>query len=78
MRIVGWLLLACVAVAALKLAIIALIVAFGISLLWSTIRHPKEALGFVALGVIVGVTKIHPLVCLLAFSLAALMLSARD
>lgn len=78
MRLVGWLLLACVVVAAIKLTIIALLVAFGISLLWSTIHHPKEALGFVALGVIVGVTKIHPLVCLLAFGLAALMLSARD
>jgi hypothetical protein len=78
MRLIGWLLLACVAVAALKLAIIALLIAFGISLLWSTIHHPKEALGFVALGAIVGVTKVNPLVCLLAFGLAALMLSPRD
>ena len=75
MRLVGWLLLACVAVAALKLAIIALLVAFGISLIWGAIAHPKETLGFFTLCCAASLTKVSPLVCLAVLTVVALFVA---
>lgn len=76
MRLVGWLLLACVAVAALKLTIIALLVAFGISLIWGTTTHPKETLGLFTLCIAASLTKVNPLICLAALIVGAAIIAS--
>jgi hypothetical protein len=76
MRLVGWLLLACVAVAALKLAIIALLVAFGISLIWRSIAHPKETLGLFVLCIAASLTKVNPLICLAVLTVGAAIIAS--
>ena len=75
MRLVGWLLLACVAVAALKLAIIVLLIAFGISLIWGAIAHPKETLGLFTLGIAASLSKVNLLVCLAVLTVGALLVA---
>lgn len=49
MKLVGYMLLACIVLAALKVAVVVLAIVLAITFVVSLIRRPGEALGFVLL-----------------------------
>lgn len=49
MKLIGYMMLACIVLAALKVAVTVLIMVFAIALIVALIRRPAEALGFVLL-----------------------------
>lgn len=49
MKLLGYVILACIVLAALKVAVTVLVMVFSIALVVSLIRRPAEALGFVLL-----------------------------
>jgi len=49
MKLLGYVILACIVLAALKVAVTVLVMVFAIALVVSLIRRPPEALGFVLL-----------------------------
>ncbi len=64
MRLLGIFLSACVILAALKAAIIALVVLFLVSLLWGFYLRPREVMGFLAYCSALSVISAHPTVSL--------------
>jgi len=58
------LLLACVAVTALKFAVIALVLLLAITLLWGAYAHPGELFGTLAFFVIANLLMTHTVACL--------------
>lgn len=54
MKVMGWLLAACVAIALLKLAVTVLVVAFAIALLIGLWIRPTQTVGFILLSVLLG------------------------
>ena len=60
MRLLGIFLSACVILAALKAAIIALAVLFVVSLLWGFYLHPREATAFLIYCALLGLVGAHP------------------
>lgn len=67
MRVLGTLLVACVALAVVKAAIIALLIVFGISLIWGLCAHPQEMFGFLALCALFSLVSAYPLLSLSTF-----------
>ncbi|KTE39795.1 MULTISPECIES: hypothetical protein [unclassified Sphingopyxis] len=65
MRLILILLSACVALAVVKAAIVALIILFAIALIWGVCLHPKEVMGFLAFCAALSLLKAHPLPSLL-------------
>ncbi|KFD25820.1 hypothetical protein [Sphingobium yanoikuyae] len=61
MQLIYMLLILCVAMAALKVALMALIVIFGIGLLCCMIRYPAKTIGFMLLMVTMSLVERHPL-----------------
>jgi hypothetical protein len=64
MKFMGYLLAACLIIAALRLVVIALIVALAIVLLWWTIRSPRDLLAFLAMLSVIAVVNAYPVVVL--------------
>ncbi|MBT2244718.1 hypothetical protein JQK15_14325 [Sphingobium sp. BHU LFT2] len=73
MQLIYMLLILCVAMAALKVALAALVVIFGIGLLYSAIRHPAETIGFMLLMVTMSLVEKHPLAAGVGLIATALM-----
>ncbi|MEL0156362.1 hypothetical protein [Sphingopyxis sp.] len=73
MRLLCILLSACVIFAALKLAIIALFVLFGVSLLWGFYLRPVEVAGFLAYCATLSVIGAHPALSLSIIALAVIL-----
>ena len=65
MRLLGIFLSACVIFAALKAAIVALVIAFIVSLLWGFYLHPREVMAFLAYCALLGLVGAHPTATLL-------------
>lgn len=61
MQLIYMLLILCVAMAALKVALMVLIVIFGIWMLYSAICHPAETVGFLLLMIAMSLVEKHPL-----------------
>ena len=72
MRLVGTFLSACVILAAVKAAIIALALLFLIALLWGMFLHPKEVLSFLTFCAMLTVFTAHPFACLLIIGAAVI------
>ena len=47
MQLIYILLILCAAMAVIKVVVMALLIVFGMGLLYSTARHPKETIGFI-------------------------------
>ena len=73
MRLIGILLVICVAFAVLKLAVMALLIILGIWLLAATIKHPREALGFMLMLATISLIEAHPWIALVGFVATALV-----
>ena len=67
MRTIGMLLTACVMLAVIKAAIVALLIVFGISLIWGLCVHPQEVFGFLALCALFSLVSAYPLLGLSTF-----------
>lgn len=63
-RTLGRLLIVCAALAVVKAAIIALLIVFGISLIWGLCAHPQEIFGFLALCALFSLVSAYPLLSL--------------
>lgn len=64
MRLLLIFLSACVILAAVKVAIVALLVLLAVSLLWGLYLHPREVMGFLAYCTALGIIGAHPTVSL--------------
>lgn len=64
MRLIGVFLSACVILAALKAAVVALFALFLIALLWGLCSHPREIAGFVTLCTVLSLVSAHPVTAL--------------
>ena len=64
MKAVRYLMIAAIAMAALKAIAAALALAIILALVVGVLTRPKETIGFLAFLLIVGVVKAHPLACL--------------
>lgn len=79
-KVVGLLTL-CVAVAVLRAAVVALVMAMIIALLWSFITRPRETLLLLGTFAVLGLANAQPLACIIALGvigLAAIVASARQ
>ena len=73
MRLIGYLLVACVALAALKVAVHVVAVTFLALLLWFGITRPRDTLNFVGLFVVLGLIGHYPAAGLLVFGALAVV-----
>ena len=76
MRAIGALIVMCVAMAVLKLAVLALLIILGIWLLAAAIRHPRETLGFMLMLATMSLIETHPWIALAGFVATALTAAA--
>lgn len=76
MRVIGVLIVMCVAMAVLKLAVLALLIILGIWLLAATIKHPREALGFMLVVATISLIEAHPWIALVGFVATSLTAAA--
>lgn len=60
MRLLLIFLSACVILAAVKVAIVALLILFAVSLLWGLYLHPREVTGFIAYCTVLSLLGAHP------------------
>lgn len=60
MQLIYILLILSVAMAVIKVAIMALLIVFGIGLLFATIKHPAAAIGFILMMVTMSLVETHP------------------
>lgn len=60
MRALGTLLIACVALAVVKAAVAALLLALVIVLIWALCLHPREAFGFMTYCTVMGLINAQP------------------
>lgn len=60
MQLIYVLLILCVAMAVIKVVVMALLVVFGMGLLYSTVRHPRETIGFILMMITVSLVEHHP------------------
>ena len=65
MRLILILLSACVALAVVKAAIVALLILFLIALVWGACLHPREVMGFLTFCAALSLFNAHPLPMLL-------------
>ncbi|AMK24381.1 hypothetical protein [Sphingobium sp. TKS] len=72
MRLIGTLLVICTAFAVMKLAVMALLIILGLWLLAVTIRHPREAFGFMLMLATVSLIEAHPWIALVGFVATAI------
>jgi L-asparagine transporter-like permease len=75
MQLIYILLILSVALAIIKVAIIALLIVFGIGLLVATVKHPAAAIGFMLMMVTVSLVEAHPWAAgagLIAMAIAAI------
>ena len=70
MRAIGTLLIVCVALAVVKAAIAAMLLALVIALLWAVCLHPREAFGLLTYCAILGMISTHPVTSLAIVGLA--------
>jgi hypothetical protein len=73
MRIIGFLLGACIALAVLRMAVAALLVAMCGLLVCGALFRPAETISFLFLSVAIGLMQAHPVISLVALGLAALL-----
>lgn len=64
MKFMGYLLAACLVIAALRLALMVLVVALAIWLLWWMIRSPRDVLALLVMFSIISVVNVYPVVVL--------------
>jgi hypothetical protein len=60
MRVMGWLLVACVMMALLKLALALMVFALSVLLLWGAINRPGEAMAILVLLSILSIVRTNP------------------
>ena len=60
MRAIGTLLIVCIALAVVKAAIAALLLALVIVLIWAACIHPRETFGLLTYCAVMGVVSVHP------------------
>lgn len=79
MRVLGYLLAGCIACAALRAAVTALVLTMLIGLVVGVVTRPAETLSFVVVILVADLFKTHPLPCfgLLAFALLTGAVSRR-
>lgn len=77
MRAIGVFILLCVFMSAARMAIVALTLAFLISLLWGVLYRPGRAFGFLAMLVVLKLAEAYPAV-LLAVLAVVLIASAKN
>lgn len=70
MRLLCIFLTACVVFAALKAAIITLVLLFLVSLLWGLYLNPREVAGFLAYCTLLGLVSTHPTLTLVMVGLS--------
>lgn len=70
MRLIGIFLSACVVLAAMKAAIVALLLLFTMSLIWGFYLHPRETFGFLAYCAILSIACAHPAAAVATIGLA--------
>lgn len=73
MRLLGIFLSACVILAALKAAIIALVILFVVSLLWGFYLRPREVMAFLTYCALLGLVGAHPIGTLLVIGAAIIV-----
>ena len=73
MQLIGYLLLACIAMAALQAAVKLLLIALGIVAVVALMQHPRETLAFVALWMAMDVFKAQPAAVLILLAGSALV-----
>lgn len=71
MRFLGIFLLLCLAMAAARLAIVALTMTFLISLLWGALTRPAQAFGFMAMLIFMKLADAYPAILLVVLLLVA-------
>ena len=73
MRWLVFVLVACLALAVLKATIIALLVTFGLMILWGVLFRPAETFGFFALMCFMSILERYPLPVLLLIGLLGVL-----
>ncbi|SDD84837.1 hypothetical protein SAMN05444678_1269 [Sphingomonas sp. YR710] len=64
MKVIGYVLAACLIIAALRLVMVVMIVALAILVLWWTIRSPRDVLGLGVMLSIIAVVNAYPVAVL--------------
>lgn len=70
MRPIGSLLIACVALAIIRAAVVVLLLTLIIALVWSLCRHPRAVTGFLTYCAFLTMLSTHPLACLIVIGAA--------
>lgn len=73
MRLLGIFLSACVILAVVKAAIIALLLLFLVALIWGLCLHPREVFGFMAYCAILGLVSAHPILIISIVGMAIIV-----
>ena len=73
MRALGTLLIACIALAVVKAAMAALLLALAIALIWALCGYPREVFGLMAYCSIVGAISARPTLAISIIGLAILI-----
>lgn len=73
MRVIGFILGACIALAVLRMAMAALLIAICALLVCGALFRPVETISFLMLAVAIGLMQSHPVASLVALGMASLL-----
>ncbi|MDE2442361.1 MAG: hypothetical protein KGP14_15195 [Betaproteobacteria bacterium] len=73
MRVLGFLLAVCMALAVLRFAVAALLIAVCVLLVWGALFYARETIAFLCVAVACGMMQHHPFITLGALALGALV-----
>lgn len=73
MKVINFIVVVCIALALLRYAIIALLVAACILLLWALIQCPRSVLGLLVLGLATDMLQYHPFITLGLIAVAVIV-----
>ena len=70
MKLLGYLMIGCIVLAAIKAALAALLIVFAIGFVWAAVTRPKELAGLVVLLIAAGLIQNHGLAFLAVVGVA--------
>lgn len=73
MRVIGYILGACIALAVLRMTIAALLIAICALVVCGVLFRPVETISFLMISVAIGLMQSHPVVSLVALGMASLL-----
>ncbi len=73
MQLIGFLIVACIILALLRMAVAALLIGFCVLILWGALYYPRETIGFMMVSAALGLMQMHPALSLAALCIGALL-----